>query len=100
MAPSLLFDQRNRFSPLFTGDLNYHKQEYSSGGGGTNGLRDYRERIYNPKASAPTGMSSIDDELKRGGVARASKYKAKIEKAKRDFLNQDVGAHNGIFKKN
>lgn len=94
LTPSLFLDHQ-RLSPLFTGTL--HQDDYSSGGGvGTNSLRDYRERIYNPKPAGSTGMSSTDEEFKRGSSARTSKYKAKMEKARRDFLHQDVGTHNGI----
>lgn len=93
LTPSLLLDQRN-ISPLGTTSL-LHTNDFSNGG--VNSLRDYnRERIYNPKATALSGMSSIDDEFKRGSSARTSKYKAKMEKAKRDFLHQDVGTYNGI----
>lgn len=36
-----------------------------------------RERIYNPR----------DDEFRRGGSTRTSKYKARMEKARKEFLS-------------
>ncbi|KAH7729620.1 Protein AJM-1 d [Aphelenchoides avenae] len=42
-----------------------------------------KERIYNPR----------DDEMRRGASSRTSKYKAKMEKARKEFLQSDSGGY-------
>lgn len=44
-----------------------------------------KERIYNPR----------DDEMRRGASSRTSKYKAKMEKARKEFLQSDSGGYTG-----
>lgn len=66
-----------------------------------------RERIYKPTttggassgfggAAATTNNASVDEDFRRGGSARTSKYKAKMEKARKDFLHADSSSHNGM----
>ncbi|KAI1716281.1 Coiled coil DNA-binding membrane protein [Ditylenchus destructor] len=55
----------------------------SDSGGAPNGA--YRDRIYNPRD---------DDYFRRGGSTRTSKYKAKMEKARREFLQADPSAQS------
>ncbi|KAI1724480.1 immune response like protein [Ditylenchus destructor] len=52
-------------------------------GGAQNGA--YRDRIYNPRD---------DDYFRRAGSTRTSKYKAKMEKARREFLLADPSAQS------
>jgi len=69
--------------------MDYHLQAPSPtsaedmGVGGPNGYR--RERIFDPR----------DDDFRRGGSTRTSKYKQKIEKARKEFLHGDTTAPYG-----
>ncbi|VDM43236.1 unnamed protein product [Toxocara canis] len=55
------------------------------------GITSLKERIYHPRRTVD------DDDFTRGSSRRTSRYRSKMEKARKDFLSADNSPTSGIY---